>query len=190
MLGISRPASHTSSWLRERTILGPRFAGNVGKGGGELLSLQRIESKFHVRAISADFAAWTPPPPRIAADARDGAASRTSSSSQQPPSQPLRALPPFDLVLCSEVVEHVGEPEAFVRKLLLLARVVVLAVPYKWERCDSNTKCHHVNNMITREQISRWAGGAPLAYDIAVEPSGEQRIICVFVRGSGGAPRL
>ena len=153
------PYLNALPWLTSRTILGPRFAGNVGKGGGELFSLKRIREKYNVSAIEADFLEWQP---------------STDSASF------------FDLVLCSEVVEHVPKPREFVRKLLTFGRVVVLAVPYKWDPCD-DTKCHHVNNRITRDMIASWAGRQPNAFDIVEEESGEERIICVF--RSDGAPR-
>ena len=37
-------------------LLGPRFAGNVGTGGKEILSLRRIEEKFGVKAVNAECA--------------------------------------------------------------------------------------------------------------------------------------
>ena len=139
-------------WLTSRTILGPRFAGNVGKGGKEILSIKRIEEKFGVVAIQADFEEWQP-------------------------AEGTQTL--YDLVLCSEVVEHVPRPKEFVRKLLSHAKLLVLSVPYKWAACE-NTKCHHLNNKITRDKIASWAGRQPTAYDIVEEESGEQRIICVY----------
>ena len=160
------PYLNALSWLQRRTILGPRFAGNVGKGGVELLSTKRIAEKFGVHAIQADFLEWDPPTAR-------GGHNAPASADDTAPS------PAYDLVLCSEVVEHVAMPREFVRKLLQVGRVVVLAVPYKWAPCD-DTKCHHVNNKITRDKIATWAGRQPHAYDIVEEESGEQRIICVY----------
>lgn len=144
------PYLNALPWLEERTILGPRFAGNVKKGGTEMLSTARIAQKFGVVAIQADFLDWTP-----AAGGR-----------------------PYDLVLCSEVVEHVPKPKEFVRKLLTVGRVVVLSVPYRW--APSHDDAHHLNNKITRDRIASWAGRQPNAYDIVEEEGGEQRIICVY----------
>lgn len=153
------PFLNALPWLRSRTIIGPRFAGNVKTGGGEMLTTKRIGEKFGVSAIQADFLTWQPPQ-----SAADGAADGAS----------------FDLVLCSEVVEHVPKPREFVRKLLRTGRTVVLAVPYKWDPCDAKSKCHHLNNKISRDRIASWAGRQPHAYDIVEEGSGEQRIICVY----------
>jgi hypothetical protein len=160
------PYLNALPWLQQRTILGPRFAGNVAKGGSELLSLSRIALKHNVTPIQADFLTW----------------------------EAAKGTVPYDLVLCSEVVEHVPRPRAFVRKLLAVGKLVVLAVPYKWPPCDAKTDCHHVNNQITRSSIAAWAGRQPLAYDIVEEPAREggghheaqrQRIICVYAGGGG-----
>lgn len=165
------PFLSTLGWLRERTIVGPRFAGNVAKGGGDLYSLPRIQTKYNVTAVSADFLAWKPPGARV-----DRAGQ-------------WHGLPRFDLVLCSEVVEHIADPPRFVGKLLQMGARVVLAVPYKWKPCK---ECHHVQNEITRERIAEWAGRQPDAYDLVREPDqpgkpGRERIICVFL-AEGGAP--
>ena len=144
------PFLNALTWLEERTILGPRFAGNVRKGGAEMLAPARIEQKYGVTAILADFLEWVPP-----------AGTR-----------------PYELVLCSEVVEHVPKPREFVRKLLAVGKLVVLSVPYKW--APSHDDAHHLNNRITRDKIASWAGRQPNAYDLVEEESGEQRIICVY----------
>lgn len=153
------------SWIKRRTILGPKFAGNVAKHGGELFSIGRIQTKYNVSALHADFLAWTPPswPPLGYGE------------------------PQYDLVLCTEVIEHVERPRDFVQKLLALGHVVVLSVPYRWESCEH--KCHHKQNKITREKIASWAGRQPLAYDVVEEASGDQRILAVYCRGVGALAR-
>lgn len=170
------PFLNALPWLQSRTILGwPRFAGNVGKGGVEVLSTKRVAEKFGVTAIQADFLTWQPPPgPATTATATGSAATSAAGATATG-----AAAPVYDVVLCSEVVEHVPKPKEFVRKLLKTGRTVVLAVPYKWDPCD-DTKCHHLNNKISRDQIAQWAGRQPHAYDVVEEASGEQRIICVY----------
>ena len=164
------PFVNALGWIARRTILGPRFAGNVAKGGEALFSLERIESKYNVTAVEADFLEWRPP------------GWPTQATAQQQLADDATPPPPlFDLVLCSEVVEHIATPREFVRKLLAVGAVVVLSVPYRWARCD-NTRCHHKQNQITRDKIAVWAGRQPLAYDIVEEASGERRIICVYRR--------
>ena len=160
------PFVNTLDWVRRRAILGPRFAGNVAKNGSDLFTIERIRSKFHVEAIQADFLEWTPP-------------GWTAPDQHRRRAAPAYQAPPFDLVLCSEVVEHIDAPREFVRKLLAVGSIVVLSVPYKWAGCD-NTRCHHKQNHITRDKIAAWAGRRPLAYDIVQEASGEKRIICIY----------
>jgi hypothetical protein len=80
------------------------------------------------------------------------------------------------------VIYHIATPREFVRKLLAIGDLVVLSVPYRWEKC--NDGCHHKQNRITRDKIAAWAGRQPLAYDIVEESSGERRIICVYRRQS------
>lgn len=153
------PFINSFHWIAQRTILGPYFAGNVAKDGGGIhgersLALDRIEIKYRVRAIEADFQAW--------------------------PASPTL----FDLVLCSEVVEHVPKAGPFVQKLLGLGAVVVLSVPYRWDKCDG---CHHAHDGISLAQITTWAGRKPFAYDVVKESDGDERIIAVFRSAAGRA---
>jgi len=166
------PFVNALTWIQQRTILGPRFAGNVAKGGGDLFSIERIRTKFNVTAVQADFLEWQPPGWEVAQ------APFTLAHAAAPKTVP----PVFDLVLCSEVIEHIATPREFVRKLLAIGDLVVLSVPYRWEKC--NDGCHHKQNRITRDKIAAWAGRQPLAYDIVEESSGERRIICVYRRQS------
>ena len=155
------PFINTFDWIPHRVILGPYFAGNVAKDGGGIhgnrsLALHRIEAKYGVRAIEADFATWEVPP----------------------------ELSLFDLVVCSEEVEHITKAAPFVQKLLSLGLVVVLSVPYRWAACNG---CHHAHNDISLSQIVQWAGRRPFAYDVVKESNGDERIICVFRSSDGRA---
>lgn len=86
---------------------------------------------------------------------------------------------PYDLVICSQVVEHVDDPTAFVRKLVGTAETLIMSVPYKWhdENCGH---CHHKSHNIDEDRIRNWAGQRELAHYISKEDGGEQRIIMVF----------
>lgn len=155
------PFINMFDWITNRTILGPYFAGNVAKDGGGIhgeraLALHRIERKYGVRAIEADFALWAPP----------------------------SDLALFDVVICSEVVEHIRDAAPFVQKLLTLGLVVVLSVPYRWDACDG---CHHEHDDISLAQVSRWAGRRPFAYDIVRENNEDERLICIFRSADGAA---
>ena len=55
------PFVNALGWISQRTIIGPKFAGNVAKYGGELFGLPRIQTKYKVSAIQADFLEWSPP---------------------------------------------------------------------------------------------------------------------------------
>ena len=199
------PFINSLTWLHQRAILGPAFAGNVGKGGRTILSAARIAEKFGVQVIQSDFLTWDPShrssdgerdAPTIARGDATGAATAGHQQSHVQATQAVSAaaaavVPPdragesaalafYDLVLCAEVVEHVERPQEFVRKLLTTGRLVVLSVPYLWESCH-NTKCGHKQHRISRSQITSWAGRQPHAYDVVEEPTtGERRIICVY----------
>lgn len=59
----------------------------------------------------------------------------------------------FDVVLCSQVLEHVEKPAAFLRKLFETGYIVIVSVPYNWNSCKD---CHHVSNWIKEETMKRW----------------------------------
>ena len=70
------------------------------------------------------------------------------------------------------------------QKLLSLGAVVVLSVPYRWDKCDG---CHHAHNDISLAQITTWARRKPFAYDVVKESDGDERIIAVFRSAAGRA---
>ncbi|KAL3904303.1 MAG: hypothetical protein SGPRY_011337 [Prymnesium sp.] len=163
------PFVNTLAWIENKTILGPRFAGNVAKGGSERYSFERIETKYAIFIYSSrtsscpDLKGFVVASPSSYLTQLFVVAHFQSFASQADFLDWPSTHPAVDLVLCFE-------PEVFVRKLLLTAPVVVLSV-----------------HSITREMISGWAGRQPDAYDLIKEASGEQRIVCVY-RSSAGAP--
>jgi hypothetical protein len=89
---------------------------------------------------------------------------------------------PFDLVLCSQVVEHVDNPRAFVQKLLKVSRTLIVSVPYKWSKASTSKKSHHISHDIDEETILGWA--KPKKPVVTARIGDErQRLIAVFVRG-------
>ena len=38
----------------------------------------------------------------------------------------------YDLLVCSQVVEHVPDPSAFVKKLIRAAKTSIISVPFHW----------------------------------------------------------
>ena len=166
------PFLNTLTWIRNKTIVGPKFAGNVKKGGGEMLPTARIEEKFRVTAFQEDFMTWEPP------GWHGGAITPAMATT-------LAVSPPYDLVLCSEVIEHVPQPQDFVQKLLGFGRVVVIATPFLWDGCEKK-RCHHKTNKISKQTIRNWAGRSPQAFDIVEERGGERRIIVVYLSQDHG----
>eukprot|EP00959_Pyramimonas_sp_CCMP1952_P175883 3675295-Pyramimonas_sp.AAC.1 len=88
----------------------------------------------------------------------------------------------YDLVICSQVVEHVDDAAAFVRKLLRIGRTVIVSVPYNWPRC---TACRHRYHRITKKLFRSWAGTAQAAAELVVkEREGgkfDSRLISIYI---------
>lgn len=59
----------------------------------------------------------------------------------------------YDLVVCSQVAEHVQNPKEFVRKLVRTAKIAVISVPFMW---PPSAKSHHVTNYINLEMMENW----------------------------------
>lgn len=87
----------------------------------------------------------------------------------------------FDVAMSLQVLEHVVDPGAFMKKLLGTARVVVVSVPYMWADCK--TKCNHRHHMITADTLKTWSGNATPAVEIIVRErrNGAARLIAVYV---------
>jgi hypothetical protein len=84
----------------------------------------------------------------------------------------------YDLALCLQVLEHVPDARAFARKLLEVATVVVISVPYRWRE---GRNPHHVHDPVTMDKIVQWFGREPgYSYLVAEPISGVERIVCVF----------
>merc|ERR1719169_6934 len=85
----------------------------------------------------------------------------------------------YDVVLCSQVLEHVPQPSSFLQKLLGTGKWVVVSVPYRWK--DYGSKWH-VWHDVTLKQVKGWAGSTskPLSYRISREHDGTKRLIVVF----------
>jgi len=60
-----------------------------------------------------------------------------------------------DLVLCSQVLEHVDEPQNFFEKLYTSARhFLVISVPYLW---PPSPQARHVSNQIDEKRLLGWS---------------------------------
>lgn len=64
----------------------------------------------------------------------------------------------YDVVICLQVLEHVPDAAAFAQKLLKSGKVVIVSVPYKWEK--GRTKSH-IHDPVTMRKMRKWFGRAP-----------------------------
>ena len=85
----------------------------------------------------------------------------------------------YDLLLCSQVVEHVADPAAFMKKLINAATTSIISVPYDWNNCGK--QCNHVSHHIKYETILEWSKPhVPIYSSIVAEENNSRRIIVVF----------
>ncbi len=83
----------------------------------------------------------------------------------------------FDLATCFQVLEHVRDPAAFATKLMRIADVVVVSVPYKWKK----GKCRfHVHDPVDEKKMLAWFGRKPDYSYIAREISKDARLVNVY----------
>ncbi|MFN8453534.1 MAG: hypothetical protein U0401_02505 [Anaerolineae bacterium] len=61
----------------------------------------------------------------------------------------------FDLVLCLQVLEHLHNPKEFCQKLLVTGRLIIISVPYQWERGRSAS---HVQDPVDEHKLQGWTG--------------------------------
>lgn len=78
----------------------------------------------------------------------------------------VRDLPRFDLCLCLQVLEHVPDAGAFARRLLELADVVIVSVPYRWA---GRTK-GHIHDPVDEDKLRDWMGRDPVFSLLVEEP--------------------
>ena len=86
----------------------------------------------------------------------------------------------YDLIVCSQVVEHVDKPRQFVQKILSMTKhVAIISVPYNWRPCKN---CHHKTHYITSEKMKSWSKPyMPIYETIITEPKNRlSRILMVF----------
>jgi len=86
----------------------------------------------------------------------------------------------FDVAMSLQVLEHVVDPGAFMKKLLATARVLVVSVPYMWPDCKK--KCNHRHHMISADTLKTWSGNATPAVETIVRErgNGAARLIAVY----------
>ena len=86
----------------------------------------------------------------------------------------------FDVAMSSQVIEHVPDPSAFLRRMFSLGKLVIISAPYNWPRGPIG----HVSHRITLETLVGWAGRRPDAYVVVTEPTVKaavaQRVITLW----------
>lgn len=90
----------------------------------------------------------------------------------------------YDLVLCSQVLEHLPTPQTFMQKLLATGNLVVVTVPYRWPDYDMH---FHKQHNIFLSDVRRWAKQKELFYYISQESDRgaySRRLLAVF-KGHG-----
>lgn len=63
----------------------------------------------------------------------------------------------YDLLLCNQVLEHVPQPELFMKKLISSAKTSIISVPFKWGNCGKGDGCNHITDGITLEKLLQWS---------------------------------
>ena len=93
----------------------------------------------------------------------------------------------FDVVVSMQVVEHVDDPGAFVKKLLRAGKVVIVSVPYKWPDCGA--RCSHKSHDISFETMRRWSGRAKPTLSIVIRErdGGAARLVVAYETNSSSA---
>jgi len=86
---------------------------------------------------------------------------------------------PFDLVLCLQVLEHIGPAAQFAQKLLATGRLVIVSVPYRWKAGSCR---HHVQDPVDEDKLVGWMKRPFLEHAI-IRDSARERLIAVFAGG-------
>lgn len=138
-------------WAERKVCVAPYFAAYKGL---DLDARDSLDDDDDVEYVEADFLTWR------GQEYDDGI---------------------FDVAMTLQVLEHVVDPGAFMKKLLGTARVVVVSVPYMWANCKR--KCNHRHHMITADTLKTWSGNATPAVEIIVRErgNGAARLIAVYV---------
>lgn len=74
----------------------------------------------------------------------------------------------FDVVLCSQVLEHVPEAARFARKLFETGDKVLITVPYRWS--ERRRTPGHVHDPVDEAKLESWTGRTPTYAVIVEEP--------------------
>jgi len=83
---------------------------------------------------------------------------------------------PFDLVLCLQVLEHIGPAGEFAQRLLAAGRLVIVSVPYRW---PAGSCVHHVQDPVDEDKLRGWMQQSSLEQQI-IRDGARDRLIAVL----------
>jgi hypothetical protein len=83
---------------------------------------------------------------------------------------------PFDLVLCLQVLEHIGPAGEFAQRLLAAGRLVIVSVPYRW---PAGSCVHHVQDPVDEVKLRVWMQ-QPLLEHRIIRDGARDRLIAVL----------
>lgn len=83
---------------------------------------------------------------------------------------------PFDLVLCLQVLEHIGPAGEFAQRLLAAGRLVIVSVPYRW---PAGSCVHHVQDPVDEDKLRGWMQ-QPLLEHRIIRDGARDRLIAVL----------
>lgn len=93
----------------------------------------------------------------------------------------------FDLLSCLQVLEHIPDAAAFARRLLDLAELAIISVPYKWPTVPKPTP-GHIHDPVDYAKLTQWMGREANYKIIVQEPFGGvkgHRLIALYDRDPG-----
>ena len=82
----------------------------------------------------------------------------------------------FDVLVCSQVLEHVEDPKLFLSKIFKSAKVKIFSVPFKW-----NEMAGHLHDNIDKKKFLSWFPCKPAEVEIVEESNGAKRIVGVWI---------
>lgn len=86
----------------------------------------------------------------------------------------------YDLVVCSQVLEHVPDPSSFTKKLISISsQATIISVPYMWGAC---TLCGHLTHLINESMVLEWAKPHKPTYHAIIEEKLGKRLVVVFLK--------
>jgi len=86
----------------------------------------------------------------------------------------------YDIATCLQVLEHVPDVFPFARKLLEIADILIISVPFEWPKTAADD---HVHDPINYRKLTRWMGRKANYRQVVKEPfrgAVGQRLIAIY----------